>query len=74
VKWCVVALAASLIAQSAFAQQVAVGPFGGRIGIEESIEQPGVLAEALDLSRLSTPPAVYVRLSIGWPRLARAAR
>jgi hypothetical protein len=66
-------LAASLVAQPALAQQVAAGPFGGRIGIEESIEQPGVLAEALDLSRLSTPAAVFVRLSIGWPQLARAA-
>jgi hypothetical protein len=73
VRWALVALATSLVAQPALAQQVAVGSFASRIGIEESIEQSSVLAEAFDLSRLSTAPAVFVRLSIGWPRLARAA-
>ena len=68
-----VALAALLFAQTAFAQQVAIGPFGGRIGIEESVEQPPVLADVLERARFPAPPPVFVRLSIGWSQLERAA-
>jgi hypothetical protein len=68
-----VAVAALLFAQTAFAQQVAIGPFGGRIGIEESVEQPPVLADVLERARFPAPPPVFVRLSIGWSQLERAA-
>ena len=67
------ALASLLFAHAAFAQQVAIGPFGGRIGIEESVEQTAELADVLEQARFPAPPPVFVRLSIGWPQLERAA-
>ena len=68
-----IVLASLLFAHTAFAQQVATGPFGGRIGIEETIEQPPVLADVLERARFPAPPPVFVRLSIGWPQLEGAA-
>ena len=69
VKWCV-ALATSLVAARLPVRRPSARSAADRYrGV---IEQPGALAGHW-ISAGSTPPAVFVRLSIGWPLLARAA-